>query len=145
LRDRFDSRGTYYIGSHNNSTSVVWQAIITILRFVLPHFEAFLYTMDKRIMDFEFGEKWSSTKLLRAAEARPYFTFLSAMSIIAVLLYLAFREVKPLSQIPLVTQKSFWDISGKKAKEDFMVNCRGVIERGFESVRTWTEHRCNEF
>jgi hypothetical protein len=100
--------------------------------------------MDKRIMDFEFGEKWSSMKLLRAAEARPYFTFLSAMSIITVLLYLALREVKPLSQIPLVTQKSFWDISGKKAKEDFMVNCRGVIERGFESVRTWTEHKCNE-
>ena len=98
--------------------------------------------MDKRIVDFDLGKNLSTTVILRVAESRPYVSLLWATSIITVLLFWYVRDVNPLSKVPLVTEKSLWDIGGKKAKEGFAVNARGVVERGFKQVCMlhWKRH-----
>jgi hypothetical protein len=98
--------------------------------------------MDKRIMDFDLGKNLSTAEILRVAESRPYVSLLWVMSIITVLIFWYMRDVNPLSKVPLVTEKSFWDISGKKAKERFALNARGVVERGFKQVCMphWKKH-----
>lgn len=88
------------------------------------------------IIDLDLARELFSAGQLRVAETGiPPITFISASILLFFLLFWILRDVSPLSQIPLVTDKSSWDFSGKKAKEDFMVNCRGVIKRGFEKVR----------
>ncbi|KAJ4303026.1 hypothetical protein N0V90_001917 [Kalmusia sp. IMI 367209] len=93
------------------------------------------------IMDFDFGRNLSWAKnqsytaeILQAAESRPYSSLAWATSFIVVLFFWFIRDVSTLSHIPMVTQKSVWDLSGKKAKEHWMVNCRGVVKEGFKKV-----------
>lgn len=90
-------------------------------------------------MDFDLGKHLSTTEI---SESRPYVSLLWVTSIITVLLFWYVRDVNPLSKVPLVTEKSFWDISGKKAKESFAANARGVVERGFKQVcmPQWKRH-----
>lgn len=87
-----------------------------------------------RIMNLHLGENLSTTEAL--PETRPYVSLvLLITSIITVLLFFYVREDKnPLSNVPLVTEKSFWDISGKKARESFVANARAVVRQGFEKV-----------
>lgn len=85
-------------------------------------------------MDFDLGKDLSTADILRVAESRPYMSIVSVTSIITVLLLWYVRNVNPLSKVPLVTEKSFWDVGAKKAKENFAVNARGVVERGFKKV-----------
>lgn len=87
-------------------------------------------------MDLDLGKILSTTDIFRVAESPPYMSLLWVASIITVLLLCYMRDVNPLSKVPLVTEKSFWDIGGKKAKESFAINARGVVERGFKQVCT---------
>lgn len=94
------------------------------------------------IMDFEIGKNLSSfgsnqsytAEIFQAAESRPYSLLAWATSLATVLLFWFMRDVDALSQVPMVTQKSFWDFGGKKAKEHWMTNCRGVVTQGFKQV-----------
>lgn len=82
------------------------------------------------------GENLSTTETLPVSETRPYVSLMLLITnIITVILFLYVRKDKnPLSNVPLVTKKSIWDISGKKAKESFAANARAVVKQGFEKV-----------
>jgi hypothetical protein len=94
-------------------------------------------------MDFDLSKILSTTEILRVVESRSYLSLLWATSIITVLIFWYARDVNPLSKVPLVTEKSFWDVSGKKAKESFAANAREVISQGFKQVSMphWKGHR----
>jgi hypothetical protein len=94
-------------------------------------------------MGFDLGINLSTTEILRVAESQPYRSLLLwVTSIITVLLFWGARNWYRLSQFPLVSEKSLWDISGTKEKESFTVDARGVVERGFKKVcmPNWKRH-----
>ena len=88
------------------------------------------------IVDVDLGALPSVTDLLRVLEAQTFVSLPWITGVIAVLLVLSLYAPSQLSEFPLITEKSFWDISGRKAKESFTVDARGVVERGFKQVYT---------
>ncbi|KAL4956092.1 cytochrome P450 [Aspergillus filifer] len=69
-----------------------------------------------------------------ASETRPYISIIVLVTgLIAVVVSTLLKE-HPLANVPLVTEKAWWDITGKKAKDNFTANARAVIRQGFEKV-----------
>lgn len=84
-------------------------------------------------MDLDLGANLSTTEIFRAAESRPYLS-LWVLSIVTVLIFWYNYGANPLSKVPLVTEKTIWGINRKKAKELFVLDARGVVDRGFKKV-----------
>ncbi|KAL3471720.1 cytochrome P450 [Aspergillus californicus] len=86
-------------------------------------------------MDIHLPDNLSTTATFVANEARPYFSVVLLVTTVLTLLFFAYaRGENPLAGIPLVTEKSFWDFTGRKAKASFAANARAVIKSGFDKV-----------
>lgn len=85
-------------------------------------------------MDLHAAQNVSTAIVSEDVETRPYISIaLLVTGIIAVLVSYSVRE-QPLANVPLVTKKTFWDFTGKKAREAFAANARAVIKQGFAKV-----------
>lgn len=73
--------------------------------------------------------------LLCVAEGRPYVWGLCTATVVTIWVFSYARVQNPISKLPLVTPKGFWDMGGRKARQSFMSNARAVVENGFEQVR----------
>lgn len=90
--------------------------------------------MAQRLIHSDLGRNLSTTGSLRVAESLSSMWLVWLVSICTGLILWYMRDANPLPKVPLITIKSLWDISGKKARERFALNARGVIEEGFKQV-----------
>lgn len=85
-------------------------------------------------MDLHVHENLSTTDSFETAETHPYISIAILVASIIAMVVTSYGRKHPLSKVPLVTEKSFWDFTGKKARDIFAADARAVIKQGFAKV-----------
>lgn len=85
-------------------------------------------------MDPGFDMLLPLAEFFQLTESPIYVSLIWIISLFAIIFSWCVYDGDQLSNFPLVTEKSFWDMSQTKARESFRLDAYGVVQRGFKQV-----------